>query len=379
MAKVEYDKDGPVARITLNRPEVKNAIDVEAHELLRGIWADFAADEELRVAVLTGTGDAFCAGADLRTHVPEWDDVGPMLARSKLPDGFAGGITRGQHRIYKPVVAALNGWVLGGGLELALACDIRIASERARFGSFELRRGMHFADGGIVRLVNICGAGIALEMELTGEPIDAERALACNMVSRVVPHEDLAAVTDQVVASILRNDRPGGGVRQGDDPRGHRPAAGRSAEARGAARLRDLRRQSRDTRAVRGVLRAPRRRPCRHQAHRARRTRRRWRPAPGGDRSVYEEEHQLFRQTVRRFVAEEIAPHFDRWEEAGIVDRELWDRAGSAGLLCPQVPESHGGTGDFRYNAVVIEETATPGLPDLPATSPPTATSPSAT
>jgi enoyl-CoA hydratase/carnithine racemase len=207
MPKVVYEKRGPVAHIRLNRPEVKNAIDVETHELLKEIWRDFGADDELRVAVLTGTGDAFCAGADLKTHVPEWDDVGPMLARNKLPDGFAGGITRGQHRIYKPVVAALNGWVLGGGLELALACDIRIASENAQFGSFELRRGMHPADGGIVRLVNICGAGIALEMELTGEPIDAQRALQVNMVSRVVPHDDLMAVTDDLVAKILRNDR----------------------------------------------------------------------------------------------------------------------------------------------------------------------------
>jgi enoyl-CoA hydratase/carnithine racemase len=207
LPKVVYEKKGPIAHIRLNRPEVKNAIDVETHELLRGIWADFAADDDLRVAILTGTGDAFCAGADLKTHVPEWDGVGPMLARSKLPDGFAGGLTRGQHKIYKPVVAALNGWVLGGGLELALACDIRIASERAQFGSFELRRGMHPADGGIVRLVNICGAGIALEMELTGEPIDAQRALQCNMISRVVPHDDLMAVTEDLVAKILRNDR----------------------------------------------------------------------------------------------------------------------------------------------------------------------------
>lgn len=207
MSKVVYDKRDPVAHIRLNRPEVKNAIDVETHELLRGIWADFAADDSLRVAVLTGTGDAFCAGADLKTHVPTWSDGGPMLARNKLPDGFAGGITRGQHRIYKPIVAALNGWVLGGGLELALACDIRIASDKAQFGSFELRRGMHPADGGIVRLVNTAGVGIALEMELTGEPISAQRALGANLVSRVVPHEDLESATDDLVAKILRNDQ----------------------------------------------------------------------------------------------------------------------------------------------------------------------------
>ena len=171
--KVLYEKKGEVVYVTLNRPRVKNAIDLEMHMRLREIWTDFRDDPKLRVAILTGAGDAFCAGADLKTHVPEWADVGPSLARDKLPDGFAGGITRGLHRLYKPIIAACNGWVLGGGLELAMACDIRIASERAQFGSFELRRGMHPADGGIVRLVNTCGVGIALEMELTGEPIDA--------------------------------------------------------------------------------------------------------------------------------------------------------------------------------------------------------------
>ncbi len=208
MSKVLYEKRGEVAYITLNRPEVHNAIDVDMHQLLRKAWEDFRDDPHLRVAVLTGAGDqAFCAGADLKTHVPEWSGVGPMLARSKLADGFAGGITRGLHRIYKPVVAALNGWTIGGGLELALACDIRLASDRAQLGSFELRRGMHPADGGIVRLVNIAGAGIALEMELTGEPITAQRALAANLVARVVPHDQLMAATDDLVARILRNDR----------------------------------------------------------------------------------------------------------------------------------------------------------------------------
>jgi enoyl-CoA hydratase/carnithine racemase len=205
--KIAYEKKGEVAYITFNRPEAKNAIDLEMHRRLREIWTDFRDDSRLRVAVVTGTGDAFCAGADLKTHVPEWADAGPSLARDKLPDGFAGGITRGLHRLYKPIIAACNGWVLGGGLELAMACDIRIASERAQFGSFELRRGMHPADGGIVRLVNVCGVGIALEMELTGEPIDAQRALAANMVSKVVPHDQLMTAVDDMVARILRNDR----------------------------------------------------------------------------------------------------------------------------------------------------------------------------
>src|ERR1700758_2848905 len=206
-AKVLYDKRGEVAYITLNRPEVKNAIDIETHELLCDIWRDFRDDPALRVAVITGTGDAFTAGADLKTHAPEWQTVGPMVVRERLEDGLC-GITRGPlSRITKPIIAAINGWCVGHGVELAMACDIRIASERAQFGTFELRRGMHPADGGIVRLVNTCGVGVALEMELTGEPISAQRALAANMVSKVVPHDALMAAAEDMARRILRNDR----------------------------------------------------------------------------------------------------------------------------------------------------------------------------
>ncbi len=185
-----------------------NAIDREMHELLWDIWRDFRDDDDVHVAILTGAGDeAFCAGADLKTHLPHWvQQADALLPRRKIEDGL-GGITRGLHRIYKPIIAAVNGWALAGGLENALACDIRIASERAQFGSFEVRRGFHHGDGGIVRLVNTCGAGIALEMLLTGEPIDAQRALGCNMVSRVVPHEKLMEEAEKVARQILRNDQ----------------------------------------------------------------------------------------------------------------------------------------------------------------------------
>ena len=227
-----------------NRPEVKNAIDLEMHLRLREIWTDFRDDSRLRVAIVTGTGDAFCAGADLKTHVPEWADAGPSLARDKLPDGFAGGITRGLHRLYKPIIAACNGWVLGGGLELAMACDIRIASERAQFGSFELRRGMHPADGGIVRLVNICGVGIALEMELTGEPIDAQRALAANMVSKVVPARRFHGGGRGHGRPDPAQRSTRGGIRERDDLRGDRPHARRTAQSRVPVRLCAVRRQS---------------------------------------------------------------------------------------------------------------------------------------
>jgi enoyl-CoA hydratase/carnithine racemase len=117
------------------------------------------------------------------------------------------GFTRGMHRIRKPIIAAVNGWALAGGLETALACDIRIASERAMFGSFEVRRGFHHGDRGLVRLVNTCGVGVAMQMLLTAEPIDAPRALQCNMVSKVVPHDDLMAEAELTAKQILRNSQ----------------------------------------------------------------------------------------------------------------------------------------------------------------------------
>lgn len=205
--KILYEKKGEVAYITLNRPEAKNAIDIETHELFCDAMRDFRDDPKLRVAVVTGAGDAFTAGADLKTHAPEWQTVGPMVGRDRLEDGLC-GITRGPlARITKPIVAAINGWCLGHGIELSMACDIRIASDRAQFGMFEVRRGMHAADGGIVRMVNACGTAVALEMALTGEPFSAERALMANMVSRVVPHDTLMAVTEELVAKILRCDQ----------------------------------------------------------------------------------------------------------------------------------------------------------------------------
>ena len=207
MSKVLYEKRDRIAYVTLNRPEAKNALDPETHELLWKTWEDFRDDDAVDVAILTGAGDAFCAGADLKTYIPPWiEDATPRKVRDNVATGI-GGLTRGLHRIYKPVIAAVNGWALAGGLETALACDIRIASERAMFGSFEARRGYHHGDGGIVRLVNTCGAGLALEMLLTAEPIDAQRALQCNLVSRVVPHDQLMDEAERVAHQILRNSQ----------------------------------------------------------------------------------------------------------------------------------------------------------------------------
>ena len=206
MSKVLYETRERMASITLNRPEAKNAIDPETHELLWSLWERFRDDETVDVAILTGVGDAFCAGADLKTYIPTWANATPLKLRKNIATGL-GGLTRGLHRIYKPVIAAVNGWALAGGFELALACDIRIASEQAMFGSFEARRGFHHGDGGIVRLVNTCGTGLALELLLTAEPITAERALRCNLVSKVVPQERLLAEAERVARQILRNDQ----------------------------------------------------------------------------------------------------------------------------------------------------------------------------
>jgi len=171
MAKLLYETRDRIAYLTLNRPEAKNAIDPELHELLWEAWEDFAADESADVAILTGAGDAFSAGADLKTYIPPIiKDSTPRWVRDNVATGL-GGLTRGLHRIPKPTIAAVNGWALAGGLETALACDIRIASERAMFGSFEARRGYHHGDGGIVRLVNVCGAGIALELLPAAEQV----------------------------------------------------------------------------------------------------------------------------------------------------------------------------------------------------------------
>jgi len=207
MIEIGYEIRDRIARITLNRPDAKNAVTPAMHEEFCRIWADFAANDDADVAILTGVGDAFCAGADLATYVPmNYVDARPSRVREIVDMGF-GGITRGMHRITKPTIAAVNGWALAGGLELALACDLRVASERAQFGSFEARRGFHHGDGGITRLVNTCGVGVAMQMVLTAEPIDAHRALQCNLVAKVVPHERLLDEAELLARQILRNSQ----------------------------------------------------------------------------------------------------------------------------------------------------------------------------
>jgi enoyl-CoA hydratase/carnithine racemase len=206
MTSVIYEKRDRIAYVTLNRPEARNAINPETHERLWEIWQDFRDADAVDVAIVTGKGEAFCAGADLKSYMNRWPGASPEAVRANVADGL-GGLTRGLHRMSKPTIAAVNGWALAGGFETALACDIRIASERAMFGSFEARRGFHHADGGIPRLVNSAGVSGAMYLLLTAEPINAQQALQWGLVAAVVPHDELLSHAELVAQQILRNDQ----------------------------------------------------------------------------------------------------------------------------------------------------------------------------
>lgn len=186
MALVSYETRETTAVLTIDRPERRNAVDAAtAAELLGGLRR-FEADEELRVMVLTGAGDqAFCAGADLKalaeagTEVPA-DVIEQVAGRPEGPMGFTRLVAA------KPVIAAIGGWCLAGGLELALWCDLRIAGRGSRLGYPERRWGVPLIDGGTLRLPRIVGLGRALDLILTGRIIDAGEALDWGLLTEVV-------------------------------------------------------------------------------------------------------------------------------------------------------------------------------------------------
>lgn len=169
--------DGPVATVTINRPERRNALDRESARALRRAFDDFAADDALKVAVLTGAGGSFCAGADLKE-----------LAAGVDYEAWAGSEAGPTHPLLaKPVIAAIAGTACAGGLGLALWCDLRVCDETAVFGVFSRRWGVPMSDGTTVRLPRLIGLSRALDMLLTGRPVDAREALAIGLANRVVP------------------------------------------------------------------------------------------------------------------------------------------------------------------------------------------------
>jgi enoyl-CoA hydratase len=175
---VEFERRGAAAVVTIDRQERRNAVDGPTAELLREAYERFEADDGARVMVLTGAGGvAFCAGADLKAI----ESFGPRLEDPAGPLGFT-RVTPS-----KPTIAAISGWCLAGGLELALWCDLRIASESAALGFPERRWGVPLVDGGTQRLPRIVGQGRALDLILTGRIVEAEEALAMGLVTEVVP------------------------------------------------------------------------------------------------------------------------------------------------------------------------------------------------
>jgi enoyl-CoA hydratase len=187
---------GPVTTVVLGRPEVRNAVDGPTAEALAGAFRAFDADESALVAVLWGEGGTFCAGADLKAisdgrgnRVAE-DGDGPM------------GPTR--LRLGKPVIAAIEGYAVAGGVELALWCDLRVVAEDAVLGVFNRRWGVPLIDGGTVRLPRLIGRSRAMDLILTGRPVGAEEARAMGLANRVVPAGQARAAAEELAAEIAR-------------------------------------------------------------------------------------------------------------------------------------------------------------------------------
>lgn len=189
---VKYEKEGKIAIITINRPEAFNALSMQVHKEMIRALLDFRDDPHLWVAVITGAGDkSFSAGQDIKEFSAEPIPAEELVYR--LPD-----------KIWKPIIAAINGWCLGGGLELALACDIRIAAEHCRFGQPEINIGYMPGGGGTQRLPRFIPRAIASEMLLTGEPINAQEAYRVGLINRVVPLDKLMATAKEMAEVICK-------------------------------------------------------------------------------------------------------------------------------------------------------------------------------
>ncbi|MEK7443623.1 MAG: enoyl-CoA hydratase-related protein [candidate division NC10 bacterium] len=205
-ATVLYEKRGAVGYVTLNRPEVHNCIDLEMSEALLAVWDEVKRDRELRVAILTGAGDrAFCSGADLKALIPHIRDASEEENRRRAFQGPGWAGISGGYEISTPIIAAINGYCIAGGHELAEFCDIRIAAEHATFGHQEIKWGLMPGDGGCSRLQRIVGLGRAMEIILTGKIYDAQEAYRIGFVNHVVPAASLMAKATEIAQQIAAN------------------------------------------------------------------------------------------------------------------------------------------------------------------------------
>ncbi|NRD56799.1 crotonase/enoyl-CoA hydratase family protein [Corallococcus exiguus] len=191
---VRVEKNGPVTTVILHRPEVRNAVDSDTARELADAFRAFDADPDARVGVLYGDAGTFCAGADLKA-VSE----GRLLRLE--PDGD-GPMGPSRMRLSKPVVAAISGHAVAGGLELALWCDLRVAEEDAVLGVFCRRWGVPLIDGGTVRLPRLIGLSRALDLILTGRPVSSAEALGMGLVNRVVPKGEARSAAEALAAQI---------------------------------------------------------------------------------------------------------------------------------------------------------------------------------
>jgi enoyl-CoA hydratase/carnithine racemase len=195
---VDYEKEGRVAIFTINRPEAMNALNVDVARELFQAMSEFRDDPELWVGIVTGAGDkAFCGGADIKNTLPF------MKEHSKDPWAFPPTIMRG-FELWKPLIAAINGMALGGGLELALACDIRIASEKARLGTPEVNLGLIPGWGGTQRLPRMVPWCKAAELLLMGKIIDAQEAYRIGLVNKVVPPAEVMTTAKEWAQTICQ-------------------------------------------------------------------------------------------------------------------------------------------------------------------------------
>jgi enoyl-CoA hydratase len=205
-ARVRVERDGPVTTVVLSRPERRNAVDGATADALTAAFREFDTDPDALVGVLYGEGGVFCSGADLK------EVGGPAGNRVALDGDGPMGPTR--MRLSKPVIAAVAGYAVAGGLELALWCDLRVAEEGAVFGVFCRRWGVPLIDGGTVRLPRLIGVSRAMDMVLTGRSVSAAEALDMGLANRVVPDGDSRAAAEALaheLASLpqtcMRQDR----------------------------------------------------------------------------------------------------------------------------------------------------------------------------
>ncbi len=355
------ERRGNVLLITINRPEARNAVNAAVSTAVGDALQEAQDDPEVRAVVITGAGESFCAGADLKA----------ISRRENLfhPDhgdwGFAGYV---QHYIDKPTIAAVNGTAFGGGTELALASDLVIAEERTRFGLPEVKRGLIAAAGGAFRIVDHLPRKVAMELLFTGEPMSSADALKWGMINQVVPdgtavdaalalaeritcNAPLAVWASKRVAIRRRRRRHHGRrVRLGQDHARNRRSVAFRGRQGGAAGLRREASAGLESQVGETMKRL-----------------------------VFEAEHEQLRDTARQFLEKECAPNVEKWESERLVDRESYVAAGKYGLIGFNMPEKFGGGGGFRFNAVIVEEfsnLATTGSSTAPRHSSPPASTP---